>query len=187
MSKPLAYLITLVVCFLLQAAIAPNIAIAGCSPNFLVIPVLFVALRSGYSVGAFAGFFCGLFGDLAGDGTIGCLALTFTVLGVVVGVVGQGLESGSPLFTVVIVLCSCLFTELVYSASVVLSNPESNGVLATVAGHALPSALYGTVFACLALLTMNLAVPAEVPGMGRVGGGVGGRPANMPRMKSRLK
>ena len=187
MSKPLAYLITFVVCILLQVGVAPAIAIVGCSPNFLLIPVLLVAMKSGYSVGSLAGFCCGLFGDLAGDGPIGCLALTFTILAVIVGVLYQGLDLNSPLFTCVIVVCACLFTELVYGLAVVLSNMESTGVVSVLAGHALPSALYSAVIGCLALTAINAVVPDEAASMGNLDRRMGGRPNKMPRMQSRLK
>ena len=46
MSKQVVYAITIVLCILLQAGISPAIAIMGCSPNFLLIPVLLISMRS---------------------------------------------------------------------------------------------------------------------------------------------
>ena len=78
MSKQVVYAITIVLCILLQAGISPAIAIMGCSPNFLLIPVLLISMRSGTGMGSIAGFLLGLLYDLMGSGTIGCMALVFT-------------------------------------------------------------------------------------------------------------
>ena len=80
MSKQVVYAITIVLCILLQAGISPAIAIMGCSPNFLLIPVLLISMRSGTGMGSIAGFLLGLLYDLMGSGTIGCMALVFTLI-----------------------------------------------------------------------------------------------------------
>lgn len=187
MSKAAVYAITIVVCLLLQVGVAPAIQVAGCSPNFLLIPVMLIALNSGVGPGSVVGFLCGLFEDFAGSNTIGCMALVMVLLAVLLGAISGAVETRPPLITCVIVLGACLFTELAYGVSVILSNPESNGVFSTIVGHALPSALYSTVFGCLALVTIGLVLVDNSPVGGRLGGSLGGSPGKMPRMKSRLK
>lgn len=187
MSKSVVYAITIVICLLLQVGLAPAIQIAGCSPNFLLIPVMLISLNSGVGPGSITGFLCGLFEDFAGSNTIGCMALIMVLLAVVLGAISSAVETQPPLVTCVIVLCACLFTEVGYGVSVILSNPESNGVMATLVGHSLPTALYTTVFGCLALVTIGLVLVDNSPVGGRLGGSLGGSPGKMPRMKSRLK
>ena len=60
MDKNLVYAISVIVCALLQLAIAPAVALFGATPNFLIIPVLFIALRSGAVAASVAGFALGL-------------------------------------------------------------------------------------------------------------------------------
>ena len=187
MSKGMVYAITFVVCLFLQVGVAPAIQIGECAPNFLLIPVLLVALKSGVGFGSLAGFFCGLFEDFAGNETIGCMALTMTLVAIIVGAVGSVLEVHSPLITCVVVVCACLLVMLGYGLAVVLSNPESPGALAVVTGYSLPSAVYTAVFGCFALVTMNMVLADDTPSMNQLGGRLGGNPGNFPRMKSRLK
>lgn len=59
MSKQVVYAITIVLCILLQAGISPAIAIMGCSPNFLLIPVLLISMRSERGWGASPDFCSG--------------------------------------------------------------------------------------------------------------------------------
>ena len=92
-SKQTVYLITIVLCILLQAGIAPAIAIMGCKPNFLLIPVLLISMRSGTAAGSIAGFSLGLLYDLMGSGTIGCMALVLTLIAFIVGVAGESMDN----------------------------------------------------------------------------------------------
>lgn len=190
MSKQLAYLITFVVCILLQMAIAPAITLGSAEPDFLLIAVLLVALRSGVGVGSVAGFSLGLLYDLIGDGTVGCMALVFTITAAIVGALGSGLSQRSPAVMCLVAVCSSFFTEIVYAVSVILTSASSAGAWATIISHSVPSAFYSAVLACIALVTMGFVVADEQPTMGsgpRLGGQVGGRGRNIPRMGSRLK
>lgn len=188
MSKPVVYLITFVVCALLQVAVSPAISIAGCSPNFLLIPVLLVSMRSGAGAGSVAGFTCGLFEDFAGNGTVGCMALIFTIVALVVGLLSSGLGVSSALFSCVIAVVSSFVVEIGYGVANVLTSAESNGAAITILTHSLPSALYTMVFACIALVTIRLVLADDSPAMpSRLGGGYGGSGAKMPKFTSRLK
>lgn len=187
MTKPIVYLITFVVCLLLQVAVSPAIDIAGCAPNFLLIPVLLVSMRSGAGAGGVAGFACGLFEDFAGNGTVGCMALVFTFVALVVGLLSSGLDASTPLASCVIAVVSSFVVEIAYGIANVLTSAEGNGVLVTMLTHALPTALYSAVFACIALVTIRLVLADDAPSMpSRLGGGYGSS-AKMPKFKSRLK
>lgn len=188
MSKPVVYAITFVVCIFLQIAVAPAIAIAGCEPNFLLIPVLLVALRSGMGAGGVSGFLLGLFYDLMNNGTVGCMALVFTIAALIAGLVGASVETSSPLSACLVVLVSAVFVELAYGIAVALTNAEAAGVASTLVTNSLPSALYSAFFGCIALVTIGLVMADEAPAMsGRLAGGFGSGTSKMPRMHSRLK
>lgn len=174
MSKPAVYLITFIVCIALQVAVAPAIAIGGCSPNFLLIPVLLVAMRSGACSGGVSGFCCGLFEDFVGNGTVGCMALTLTLVAFAVGLLAANMGSSSALVSCIFGVASSVVVELFYGLANVLTSADGGGVLATLAGHSLPQAVYTLVFVCIALTTIRLVLPEEMTGMpSRLGGGVG--------------
>lgn len=190
MDKWLVYTITVVACILLQMAVAPAISIAGAVPEFLLIPVLLISLNSGSGAGSVAGFALGLLQDLIGDGTVGCMALTFTITALIVGLVGAGLNTRSFAGNCLVAIVSAFFVEIVYGISVILTNSNSAGSFATMGTYALPSALYTAVFACIALVTIGLVMADEQPSMSRgprLGGQIGGRGSKIPRMGSRLK
>lgn len=173
MDKGLVYIITVAVCALLQLAIAPAIQVLGATPNFLVIPVLFIGLRSGATAGAVAGFALGLLSDFAGDGVIGAMALTLVLAGVLCGVLGGNVETG-PVMAAVIGIVVSILASLVFGAATVLGSSAMGGSLGTMVTYALPCGIYTAVFAAVGLATMSMVTPAESPHMGS-GLGVGGR------------
>ena len=188
MSKQVVYAITIVLCILLQAGISPAIAIMGCSPNFLLIPVLLISMRSGTGMGSIAGFLLGLLYDLMGSGTIGCMALVFTLIAFIVGVAGESMDLLTPVATIIVAALSSLILEVGYGIAAILTSSEGGGVMSTMLSYSLPSALYTAVFAVIALVTISLVIADDNAGMPthlgerRDGGMRGG-----PRMKSRLK
>ena len=156
--------------------------------NFLLIPVLLVTLRSGQDAGAIAGFFCGLLFDLMGNGTIGCMALVFTIAALVVGFLGNGLDLTTPMAVSVVAVISAFFVEIAYALVVILISAENGGSVSTVFAYSLPSALYSAVFAVIALLSIGVLLGRENSSMyGRIGGQIGGSAKNIPRSKSRLR
>ena len=70
-----------VVAFVLQVLIAPNIAIAGISPNFMLIALIPVAALASQRASTLAGFAYGLVFDLVGAGPVGAMALVMAVAG----------------------------------------------------------------------------------------------------------
>ena len=174
MSKPLVYAITFVVCIFLQVAVAPCIAIGGCSPDFLLIPVLLVSLRSGAALGSVSGFALGLFEDFAGNGTVGGMALTFTVIALVFGLLGAAFDTSSPALLAISGIVGAFLMELVYGVANVLTGIETAGYGATILGYAVPSAVYTAVFAVLALVAIRFVMVEETPAdFSKLGGGYG--------------
>ncbi len=176
MDKSIAYVITLVVCILLQLAIAPVVAIAGAQPNFLLICVLLIASRSGATAGSVAGFLLGLFYDFAGDGIIGAMALAFTLTALVVGLLCSGLLCSamdmSPAAGALVGLVFGVLTTVVYGLVTILGSTASGGAASTMFSFALPSGIYTAVLCALAMLTMGFVIANDTPQMGsRFGGG----------------
>lgn len=165
MDKTIVYAITIVVCLLLQMAIAPVIQIMGARPDFLVIPVLFIALRSGTTAGAASGFLLGLFYDFTGDTVVGAMALTYCVVALVVGLLGRAMEA-SPAVSAVLGLIFGFITEPLYGLATVLGSVASSGGFGNMLAYSVPSGLYTAVFCALALLTMSLVTASDSPSMG---------------------
>ena len=173
MDKSLVYIITIVVCSLLQLALAPAVQVFGAMPNFLIIPVLFIGLRSGSALGAVAGFALVLLFELAGDGVIGAMALSLVIAGVVCGAIGGNVETG-PVMAAVIGIVVSVVAALLYGVATALGSSAVGGSLGTMVTYALPCGLYTAVFAAVGLATMSMVTPAEAPRMGS-GLGSGGR------------
>lgn len=188
MSKQTAYIVTIVVCIILQAGVSPAISIMGCAPNFLLIPVLLVSLRSGTGLGSVAGFALGLLYDLMGSGTVGCMALVFTLVAFAVGAIGESIDLLTPLWSIIVSVVSSLFTEIVYAVVSVLTSSVGGGMMSTVLTYSLPSALYTAVFVAIALLTMELVIADESAGMPtRLGERREAGMRSMTRMKSKSR
>lgn len=173
MDKSLAYIITLVVCILLQLGIAPVIAIMGAQPNFLLIPVLLIASRSGAGAGGIAGFLLGLLYDFAGDGVIGAMALSFTVVALIVGLLSSAMDM-SPAVGGIVGFVFGIVSSLFYGIVTVLGSSDAAGAFSTMFTYALPSGIYTAVLAALALLTMGFVIVSEAPQMGSRFGNSGG-------------
>ncbi len=171
MDKSIAYVITVIVCVLLQLAIAPVVAIAGAQPDFLLICVLLIASRSGATAGSVSGFILGLLFDFMGDGVIGAMALAYTVTALVVGLICSAMDS-TPATGAIIGFVFGIVTTLLYGVVTVLGSTPSTGAFSTMFTYALPSGLYTAVLCALALLTMGLVIANEAPQMGsRFSGG----------------
>lgn len=187
MSKQSAYLVTIILCIILQAGVSPAIAILGCAPNFLLIPVLLISLRSGMGAGGVSAFLLGLLYDLMGSGTIGCMALVFTVVALLVGIASESMDLFTPVSTIILSVVASLFVELGYGLTAVLTSAEGGGAMSTVLTYSLPSALYTAFFVAIALLTIGLVTADEGTGMPSHLGERSGGARKMPRMKTRLK
>jgi len=75
-SQPISKIVIMgVVAFLLQAILAPNIAIGGISPNFFLVMLVPVCIISSQRTSIVAGFVFGLFFDLLGAGPVGAMSL----------------------------------------------------------------------------------------------------------------
>lgn len=83
------YLVVTVLGFLLlQAVVAPRLAIGRVQPDFVVLIIVFLALMRGPVVGSIAGFIIGFSQDLGNADLLGINALVGSVAGFAVGQVG---------------------------------------------------------------------------------------------------
>ncbi|MBE0475531.1 MAG: rod shape-determining protein MreD [Coriobacteriia bacterium] len=133
---------------LLQVAIAPEFAIGGVVPNFLLLVVVVIALVEGPRHGASAGFAAGLLLDLLGTSPVGPWALVLTLVGYGAGALQANMFAAGWLMPVTVALVAALGAELGYW--LVLSVLGVGGpFVSTLAGVVLPGAVYDTVLALL--------------------------------------
>lgn len=186
LSKPIVYAITFVVCILLQAAVAPNIALLGAQPDFLLIPVVLVALRSGIGTGSAAGFCLGVLYDAMSSGTIGCMALVFVLVAWAVGALGASLSTDSAVVALVFALAASLFSECLYAVAVLLTTTDASGALGAFVCRTLVGFLYTALFSGIALFTITLAMGDQANYQPRAGQGGSARRGKDGSFGSRL-
>lgn len=137
-------LVTIALCLLLQAVLAPRVALGPVSPDFIVIAVTVFALYRGGTKGAVAGFVVGLLQDLANPTMLGLNALTKTLLGYVVGRIGKQTYPDNVVFLFGLFAVAAFAHDFVYL--LFLHWPHVGDAFVTIVTRALPSALYTAVF-----------------------------------------
>ena len=138
----------IVVAAILQAALAPHMAIMQVVPNLLLLVVVTLAMVEGPTPGAAAGFAAGLLLDLLGSGPIGPGALVMSSVGYAAGMIGANLFAESWLMPVTVVLIASFVYDLALAALLAVMGVEA--ALVTIAWRvALPGAVYNTLLAVL--------------------------------------
>lgn len=140
--------VAIVIATVLQASLAPHMAILGVEPNFLLLVVVTLAMVEGSTPGAVAGFVAGLAFDMLGSGPIGPGALVLTAVGYLAGSLATNLFAESWLMPVTVVLIASLLSELAYGALLAIIGVET-AFLTIVWRIVLPGALYNTLLALL--------------------------------------
>jgi len=139
---------SVLVATLLQAGLAPHLAIGGAVPNFLLLVVVTIALVSGPNAGASVGFICGLIFDLLGGGPVGPMTLVLSVVGFLTGALQANLFAEGWLLPLSVFGISALFTEVSYW--IVLRLVGAGGAFfPALLAVMLPTAVYNTFLALL--------------------------------------
>lgn len=150
MEKLLRNSIILVIGFVLQVAVAPNIQIGGVDPNFLLLAVITAGIVNGANSGALIGFTAGIIFDMIGIGPIGLWALVFSAIGYLTGLIDTHLYADGGLLPATVILISSVLAEFAYLLTAQIfgvSNPFFSSLIA----HSIPSALYTAFFGVLLL------------------------------------
>ncbi|MFQ5828651.1 MAG: rod shape-determining protein MreD [Candidatus Methylomirabilia bacterium] len=85
---------------LAQTTVAPVLTVGSVTPDVVLVLIVLLGLRKGPEVGCLAGFVAGLLQDVTGGGFVGAQALTKSLVGFVVGLLGTRLWVSSPLIQV---------------------------------------------------------------------------------------
>ena len=148
-------LIVVLVCFLLQASLAPNILIGGVAPNFMTLCVILLAMRTDPIHGCTLGFILGLLGDLMGSGPVGALAFTLTATGFLVSTLVSGMDQSSKLLSISVIAAASLAVEMVYGILCTITGDYSH-FFKSIFYRMLPGAVYDCVFGIILLFLIGL-------------------------------
>jgi rod shape-determining protein MreD len=140
--------IAVLVASLLQAGLAPYLAIGGVVPNLLLIVVVTVALIEGPGSGAAAGFAAGLIFDLLGTGPVGPMALVLTTTGYLAGLLHEQMFAEGWLLPLTVLAIASLLSEVAYGVMLIALG-EGGTFWASMAGKMLPAAVYNVALAVL--------------------------------------
>jgi rod shape-determining protein MreD len=148
MNRALPAIIAVAVATVLQATLAPYLAIGGVTPNFLLLVVVTLALTEGPTAGAASGFAAGLIFDLLGNGPVGPMALVLAVTGYLAGLLHEQMFAEGWLLPLTVLAIAALASEIAYGLLLGLLGegaPFWQALLTTM----LPAAVYDTVLALL--------------------------------------
>ena len=132
----------------LQAGVAPHVAIGGVTPNFLLLVVLTLALTEGPAAGTSAGFASGLIFDLIGAGPVGPMALVLTITGFLAGQLHEQLFAEGWLLPLTALGTAALASEVAYGLLLGFVG-EGAPFFSAFVSKMLPGAVYNTVLALL--------------------------------------
>jgi len=104
MRHPAAFwFLTVILVFTLHLTVAGNIAVLGSVPNFLLLSIIFFAIRGGSLTGEILGFVLGLLSDIASTTVFGSQVFMLTFLGYLAGKLERKVDEDQPLAQVALV------------------------------------------------------------------------------------
>jgi rod shape-determining protein MreD len=148
MQRVLPAVAALFAALVLQVAVAPAIEIGGVVPNFFLLVVVTLALTTGPTEGAAAGFVGGLLFDLLGTGPVGPMCLVLTVVGYSAGLLHEQMFAEGWLLPLTVLGVAALSTELAYGLLLAILG-EGGSFFEALFTKMIPAAVYNTALALL--------------------------------------
>lgn len=148
MNRILPTVAAVFVAAILQAGLAPYLAIGGVVPNFLLLVVITIAFAEGPGPGAAVGFSAGLIFDLLGSGPVGPMLLVLTLTGYLTGLMHENMFAEGWLLPLTVLAIATLSAEVAYG--LILNLLGAGGLFwSTFLTKMLPGAIYNTALALL--------------------------------------
>lgn len=115
-----------VLCAVLQLALAPNLGLGNGRANFALVFSACVALSKGGRMGVVCGFLSGLFFDLSTTGPIGLMAFCLTISSYVLGIEGRNRMAGDLAASMALFSAAALAVSFVYHLAMLLVGQASS-------------------------------------------------------------
>ena len=133
-----------VVAVLLQVVVAPNIALFGAMPNFVVAYALLVAIVRPMAAGPVMPFVLGLVFDLVSGGPVGAMAFLLVLMTFLAARAFAVLDNDTLFMPLVIFVAATVLVEALYAAFLLALGFDASA-LDVFLYRALPCALYDCV------------------------------------------
>lgn len=141
MRPNLRFVLVLLMAWLAEVMLAPYFAVAGVTPDLILIVVASQAFIEGPGAGAVAGFTGGLLQDLLVAQGIGLNLMAKTIIGYLSGMVERTVFGSSNLLPTIAMFAVSFVSQMIYiTAAFLVGQPIELGV--AVLSTVLPSALY---------------------------------------------
>jgi rod shape-determining protein MreD len=145
--------------FILQTTLVPTLAIFGIKPDFLMLALFMVAIKTGVMPAIFIGFIIGLSQDLYSPSILGQSALAKTLAGFFASLFNEKLMRLDPVILGIILILTFFVNDLaLYTVQVVKSGGNLGSVAKEIFGPTFPRALYTLVFAVIPILWEQFSV-----------------------------
>jgi rod shape-determining protein MreD len=142
------------IAFLLQVIIAPNIAILGVVPNFILGFVILNAMSCNRVRSSLTGFILGLLYGFISQGPLGAMSLVLAILGYGISSLNKELFSGSWQMQALFLLIAAFAGELLNAVCLSILGYDSD-FRHSVGMRVVPAALYDAVFGLIVFLLMR--------------------------------
>ncbi len=132
----------------LQTTIVPAIAIADIKPDFLILGLFLLGIRTGVTPGLYVGFLIGLGQDIYSPSILGQNALSKTMMGFFVGLFNERFMRTDPILKLIILFLAFILHDTVFTIILVVKTEADMSILAPeLVTRTLPRALYSAFFA----------------------------------------
>ena len=155
-------IIAAVIIVLLQALVAPNIAVFGITPNFILAYSLVIALLQPHNPPYITSFVLGLIFSFMGGGPVGSLAFCLVLATFVCTRISTVLSIDTPFMYIALLVVSTFAVELVYGILLMICGlPGTFGDVLVY--RVLPCGLYDSIIGLILFLIMSRLVTEEAP------------------------
>lgn len=142
------------IAFLLQVLVAPNIAILGVVPNFMLVFVVLNAMLCTKVQSSLTGFILGLIYDFISQGALGVMALIFTIISYITSSLNKEVFFGSWIPQAFFLLAAAFFGELLHAIVLSILGMD-NDFLRSLGMVVIPGSIYSAVFGLIVFPIMS--------------------------------
>ena len=153
-AKPTFTIIGSLIAFVLQVAIAPNIAIFDAMPNFLLVFTVMNAMLTKKLRSCCTGFILGLLYDLLAQGALGIMSFVLTIIGYGVSSLNKDLFTSGWVAQAIFLLIASFFGELLHAVFLSILGYDTD-FLASLWMRMLPRSIYDALFGLIIFPLMD--------------------------------